>query len=238
MKKQSSTRLSRNLKALGLSMVAALALGSMIASAAQAEGHFKAGKYPASLTGKSTSAHTFSFAGGVRKISCGESTFTSSEALAAEAESVGIWWNYKFCSDNGGHPLWILSNGCSLTWSVTSLLSSTTAAGAQSFNCPAGQEFEWVIFANAEDEAKGIPMCTYGIPAQGPLGTIGYKNIGSGTTASVDMEMNISSIQVNVLVGAKLLCGAKAGSTTTAQYTGNLNLTAKNSGVQTGLTIG
>jgi hypothetical protein len=219
-------------------MVAALALGSVIASAAQAEGHFKAGKYPASLTGNSTSTHTFSFAGGVRKISCGESTFTSSKELAAESESVGIWWNYRFCSVNGGLPLWIQSNGCSLTWSVTSVLSPTTATGAQSFNCPAGQEFKWVIFANAEEEAKGNPMCTYGIPAQGPLATIGYQNIGSGSTASVDMEMNISSIQVNVVAGTKLLCGAKAGSTITAQYTGNVNLIAKNAGVQTGLTIG
>lgn len=235
--KRLKTMMSRNLKALGLSMVAALALGSVIASAAQAEGHFKAGKYPASLTGTSTGTHTLNITGAT-KISCGESTFSSSEELAAESESVGVWWNYRFCSNTNGFPMWIMSNGCSLTWSVSKLVSPTTATGAQTYNCPGGQELQYVLFASAQKEAENIPLCTYGIPSQGPLATIGYENVGSGSTASVNMAINAGSIKVNVVKGGKFFCGAAAGETLTAQYTGNLNLTAKNAGVQTGLAIG
>ena len=236
--KRAKKRINRNLKALGLTLVAALALGSVVASGAQAEGKFKAGKYPASLAGTSTGAHVFSFAGGVRKISCGESTFRSSEELTAESESAGIWWNYYLCSVNGGLPFRMSPYGCSLTWSVSKVLSPTTATGAQTYNCPGAGEFQFSIYANAEKEEENIPLCKYGIPSQGPLATIGYENLGSGSTANVNMAINVSSIKVNVLKGGKLICGALTGETTTAQYTGNLNLIAKSAGVQTGLSIG
>ena len=230
-------RTARSFKALGLSLVAALALGAVVTSAAQAEGKFIAGKYPAALTGTSTTPHTFTMAGGAREITCNSATFSGE--LAAASEAVAISSVYTACfSKPGSVPIWILANGCSYTWSVAKLESPTTASGAEALNCPAGKEYEYYVFENAMKQVEGIPMCIYGIPPQGAVSTLSYTNQGSGSTANVDVTRNVTGLTVNVKKGLKLLCGAKTGETTTGAYTGSLNLVAKNGGVQTSLKVG
>jgi hypothetical protein len=218
-----------------MSLLAVLAFGAVVASGAQAEGKFKAGKYPASLTGTGTSANTYTING--REVSCLSSSFTGT--LSAESESVQVSPGYGLCVGKpGSTPVSLFMGGCSYTWAVTKLNSPTTATGTQAFSCPAGSEIHINLYENNQKFAEGITLCEWGIPAQGPLGTVQYENQGSGTTASVQLAVNVGSITVNVLKGTKLICGAKAGETTTGQDSGGINLTAKNGGVQTGLSIG
>jgi hypothetical protein len=50
--------------------------------------------------------------------------------------------------------------------------------------------------------------------------------------------MNLTGLTVNVIKGLIVTCGAKSGGTTTGSYSGDVNVIAKNAGVQTGLSIG
>ena len=235
--KRIKSRASRNLKALGLSLAAVLALGVVGASAAQAEGKFIAGKYPASLIGSSTSAQTITIAGGVRKVSCGTASFTGE--LTAAAESVQIFPTYLMCSGSlPSEPVTLSPNGCSNTWTVTKLESATTAIGTEAINCPAGQEYQIDFYASAKEQSEHKPICTYGLPAQAGLGIVEYTDVGSGSTASLNITRNVTGVKVNVLKGLKIACGAAAGTSTTAAIGGSLNMTAKNAGVQTGLSVG
>ena len=229
------TRTARSFKALGLALVAALALGAVVTSAAQAEGKFIAGKYPAALTGTSTTVHTLSIAGGVRKISCSTNSFTGE--LTAAAESTTIYPTYLLCTSTGGLPVHIYPNGCSYTWAVSKLESATTASGTEALNCAAGQKYEYPVYASAQKEFENDPICIYAIAPQGPLGTLSYTDVGSGSTASVNVTRNVT-LEVEVKKGLKLVCGAKTGEMTTGTYTGSLNMVAKNGGVQTGLSVG
>lgn len=132
----------------------------------------------------------------------------------------------------------IFMSGCSYTWAVTKQESPTTATGTQAFGCPAGSEIQVNFYENAKKYSEGITLCEYRIPAQAALSTVGYENLGSGSTASVQLAMSVEGITAKSLKGPKILCGVAAGGTTTAKYTGAVNLTAKSGGVQTGLSIG
>ncbi len=208
-----------------------------MAPAAQAEGQFLAGKYPASLTGTGTSAHTLSIAGGAREISCSSTSFTGE--LTAASAAVPIAPTYTVCASNPGSlPVNINPNSCSYTWIVSKIETATTASGSETLNCPAGKEYEIPVYQTPQKQAEGIPLCTYGIPPQGEVGSLGFTDLGSGTTATVAVSRNVTGLKINVLKGTKLSCGVAAGGSTTGQYTGSLELVAKNAGVQTGLKIG
>lgn len=233
---QSKSRMVHSLRVLGASALAVLALGAVAASAAQAEGKFIAGKYPASLTGTGTGTHTYTF-GGVRQASCNSSEFVGE--LTAASEAVQVEPGYSLCYSNfATQPVTLFAAGCKYGWSVTKLTSPTTATGTGSMICPGANQYRINTYENAKKYSEGVTLCEYGIPSQEGAATIGYEDLGSGSTASVGLSINLSGLTANVFKGAKLGCGAKAGETTTVQYTGSVNLTAKNGGVQTGLSIG
>ena len=84
--KQEGRAMSRNLKALGLAMVAALALSAVAASAAQAANHHLTTTAPAVVTAEDTVNTVFSITNGNREVECTTSKYegTVSESTSTE----------------------------------------------------------------------------------------------------------------------------------------------------------
>jgi hypothetical protein len=89
--------MKRNLKALGLAMVAALALSAVAASAAQAATHHvTAGSAPAVVTAKDTVNTVFKITGGEHEVECSTTKYEGTLAVATNTE-VTVTPTYSGC---------------------------------------------------------------------------------------------------------------------------------------------
>ena len=195
----------RSLKALGLSMVAALAFSAMIASAAQAEGKFVAEEYEQINATAGANPLALKMGNGARTIRCQNESLAA--ALVGPTETLTVTPAYAGeCIATGNTPTTITQNGCTYTWVVV-----TKTTGTEAINCPAGAEINIRVYENTKRKEEGISLCEYGIPSHGPLSGLGFTNLGSGKTAYVSMSVNISSIPVNSFKGSLALCGIAGG---------------------------
>lgn len=223
--------LVHNLKVLGVSVIAALALGTALASASQAKGVFGAEQYTAFVKGTPTNELTFS--GGGKSGTCVGDFNASMTAVSATLEVAPEYANCK--TTLGSSPVTVALNGCTYSWTVDTVSSSTSGSGAGTIKCPAGKEMIISLYDDKSQQEQGIARCAWGIAAQGPVGSIGYTNLGSGKTTHIEAVtyMNANATRIK---GSSAVCGGEAPSFI---LTGNIDLVANNVGSErVGLSFG
>ena len=187
----------RNLKALGLLVVAALAMSAMLASAAQAEG--AKGTITAGLTTNGVDDHTHSVLLGVpegektdnyfiagaakQKLGCPNASvkYTGTSATGVD-ESLTITPDYANCRVfNKEHKdtlfVTVTMNGCDYVFNqptTVAPLDTGTYTGTADLVCP--EEGEVVVHIYLDKEHK-TDLCTISVEEFENKGSIHYKNI-------------------------------------------------------------
>lgn len=123
---------------------------------------------------------------------------------------------YSSCRTELSLPTTVTMNGCSY------VLQSNS--GKTSISCPAGKKIQYHVFENEKKHLANEALCTYSVPAQGPIGEVVYENEGSGSTADVLIKYKVAGISYEV-EGPKLQCGTSASN---GEYTGSSTEKAKN----------
>jgi hypothetical protein len=163
----------RNLKALGLAVVAVLAMSAFVASAAQAS-NFTAAKYPTVIKGVQINGeHNFTAAG--TGVKCKEAAF-SGEATGP-TKDLTISAAYGTCKDEiFGLSATVTMNGCNYTF-------TEPASGEVDLVCPAGKIVE--VHAST---------CTITVFPKNGLKTSTYTNGASDVT----LKANVTGIEYQV----------------------------------------
>jgi hypothetical protein len=167
------------LKALGLVLAAVIAIGAVIASAAQA-GTFTAAKYPATLTGTQLSGHSFEFLGTGGTVTCKKTSFHG--LLEAAAVTTTITPTYEECTTTGGIEVVVKRTGCDFLFHVGETLAMHKVAGSMDVVCGAGAGIDF------EEPATG---CVMKITPQ-EVGGLIYTN----HTEAKDFDVDISTVLV------------------------------------------
>ena len=220
----------RNFKALGLAVIAVLAMGVVAVSAAQATTLSKTtGAYPVTVTGTQEGANTILKVGTVRSVECTGATLDGT--LAAASAVTTFTAAYSGCTSvPSALTATVNMKSCDFTvaWNTPVEPANTTGTGAATVDCStAGDAIHVSVYKNTTHTEANI-ACTYAISAQGPIpGTLEYHNIGSGTTAEVTVEQNLKEIKTKVITGTALLCGGAAGTTVNSTLIGNGKLTGE-----------
>ena len=207
--------MKRNLKALGLAMVAVFALSAVAASAAQAANHhLTVPTAPAIVTAEDTVNTVFSMTGGNRKIECATTKYegTVSETTSTEVTVAGT---YGGCTVKGGGEI---SATVDVKHCALILTGETDANGDAKthIECAEGNEIHitYSVFGSA---------CTVAITPQTPEGGVHYEQAEPvGQKKDVTVTFTIKGITYHEIGGG--FCPA---SSTTHDGTLNGTVTAK-----------
>ncbi len=142
----------REIKVLGIALVAVLAMSAVMASAANAEGEFEAESYPATVSGSGEGAQVFTFSGGV-SVTCKTSNFDGT--LTEEDTELELSAEYKECEASFGVKVDITMNGCKYVDTPIKKFMGDIWEVITHLECPAGKKVE----------LEGGP-CTITIPPQ------------------------------------------------------------------------
>jgi hypothetical protein len=246
--------MTRNLKGLGLALVAVFALSGVVASAAQGEkaAVLTAESYPATIDGQQLVANVFEREG--RKITCEVSTL-SGTITASEGTNVTATPTYSNCHAiilGVKFPVTITMNGCDYLMHQTGELNGL---GEHRFTetvdlaCTSPNVAELHIYENAAKHTAGTSMCTIKIPPQTGLKTIELTNKGPLATQKgpphvpetpknyIEAHLNVAGLtSTNSPVDAT--CGLNGhNSTGTLKGSATLKGTTDPGGVAQGITI-
>jgi len=208
--------MSRNLKALGLGLVAVFAMSAVMASAASAEGtfKFKSEGTPTKLSGKQHAGNDV-FTPHTGGVSCNEATYAG-EQVGTEVSEVTVTPTYSECKAFGLFNVPITTNGCRYTLNAGTK-TGTTFAGSVSIACPAGKIIEI--------EAPG---CTTTVGSQSNIGGITLTNIGAGATREITVDINIIALKYEEHRPFFGICATNTVPTTGANYIGSAVITGTN----------
>jgi hypothetical protein len=206
--------MTRNLKTLGLALVAAMAMTAVMASAAQAQ--FTADEAPVTLTADATE-HVFTTAEG--EVTCEDISFHGEAANTAQPD-LTITPIYTDC-EAFGLAAEITGFGHHGEPEATQCDYLFHADGTVDLDC--GPEGHIVIDTSAS--------CDVTIPPQDGLSSVSYDNIGEGSTRETVVDADVSGITY-VNTGHGFLCTIAGithyGETThSGTYTGKSNVTGE-----------
>ena len=219
----------RNLKVLGLALVAMLALGVVGASGAMAaNGTVKIGATgDGNLDGIQINNNVFTVGGG-RTVVCETVTFTASMAAASSTVEKIIPKYEKCTSTLAGVkvPATVTPNGC--TYTVH--LGETTGvedqySGTADVVCPEGKLIEVHVYKEGTLPANHKPenqLCGYTIGSQAGLGSGTVTNITTSTPKDLEINLNLVKINYTRTLGTIPNCGAAAAQAT---LSGKLTIT-------------
>lgn len=217
----------RNLKALGLALVALLAMTAVSASTASAD-DLTSEKTPVTLTGKqSGTGDVFTTTAGTVK--CKEVIYTAA-SVVTPTTTVDVTPNYPLTTAGGEQncagfslPAEITTSGC-----VYRLTIGAATTGGFDIVCPVGQEITATV------KGGGTTKCTIHIPPQNIAAGVTFSNTGAGTTREVDIASNISgTLAYKHTAGTGL--GACTSGSASGSYTGSAIVTAESGGVHVGI---
>ncbi|HYJ21932.1 MAG TPA: hypothetical protein VEW07_07915 [Solirubrobacterales bacterium] len=229
--------MKRRTKTLGLALIAVLALGAVSATGSQAA-VFTADAYPATLTGKDVNTEhgkltRITIGNGALHVEC--TLVTLSATISGPTTEVDFTPTYGECFARGltTVPVTFTMNGC-----LYRIHATTTTAGQTTIVCPAGQQIEIHVYENATKHAENKPICTYDIPAQGPITGIKISPTNPGA-ANEGIKLDfaaLSKFNVTSTMGPLSICGVNATSghaATTGSARGEYVVTGKSGGVDT-----
>jgi hypothetical protein len=224
----------RNLKALGLALVAVFALSAVAASAASAQQGFITSTGPVTLDGVEDGTNYFEIHNlepfGKVRVECPGSTFKghevgSTKGIPSGAKTATITPNYNnlTCNINENeHKATVTTNGCDFVFH----LGETTAEHVEykvtaDIVCPTGKEIEVEAYFSGSNE--NLKVCTVKVPAQNGLVGLDIRNDPEGTGA-----LTITGLVTGIHATWSGL-GCTAGETNNATYTANITATGTNS---------
>jgi hypothetical protein len=211
----------RNLKALGLALVAILAMAVFASSAsAESPGIFTAKTYPAHIYAEDTD-DTFTVAGNI--IQCTHGTFTG---VAEKASTkITIEPEYTNCTKNGTEPATVTMNKCAYVFEVGTMTGHTEAHGSVEIECPVGKVIEVHSYTNHAAHTGNSPNCTVTIGPQ-TVGNVTYTNNLATTDVFVE-----STDKEGIIVAAQTHGACSFGLTinTTGDYDAGVTVTATES---------
>lgn len=209
--------MARNLKVLGLGLVAVLALSAVSASGAMAlTPKVQVGTGDGHLDGTQI-GNIVTTVGGGRTITCETVKFSTSLAEAT-ANVPNITALYEKCHSTLAGvkvPATLTMNGCTFTIHVGATTGGTDQyAATTDIACPAEKVIEVHVYKEGTNANEHLPenqLCGYTIGGQSGVGSSTITNI---TTSDMEMNMNFSGIAYKRTLGTIPNCGAAASTET------------------------
>jgi hypothetical protein len=214
----------RNLKALGLALVAVCAMSAFAASAAQATaGSFSWDSGTTKLDANGVGEQIFELTAGTVKCNTVTGSTkvsgTGAESVTSETITYTDAGKEDKCRGPFGTEPKIEMNGCQYRFNA-----GTTVASA-----PNGHTTGTVDIVNCTNVDKSItvnaPGCIVHIQEQNGLGPVTYKTAKNGSFEDVTVEAAVTNIKYT---HTGFLCSN--GSATNGKYTGNATITGTNAG--------
>jgi hypothetical protein len=245
--------MSRNLKALGLALIAVLALSGVAAVAAQAETAIESElKAPAVTkldvindpTGKPDDGARLTIGNGARFVECEVFDFTGTLTGSATTVKGTVEYTKCYANEITTSPVTVTHNKCELT--ITPLKDSTATT---TVSCPKGtpQEIQIHVFENEKAEKENKVLCTYDvtIPEKGQIVT-GAKITTAGAagkthalTAALTGSSKLKEI-FNTGPGGLAVCGVAVSKHAEGAFSTGLIISgteAANPATQVGITL-
>jgi hypothetical protein len=201
----------RSLKALGLGLLAALAMSAVATSAASANPKFHSEFAGIFLTGGQTGMVANVLTTDLGEMKCNVVKFTGTQG-AMTTTTMTLTPKYEECKIGNQNAL-VTLNGCRYTFHLEEQAEPIEAR--MGIECPAGEKIEI-------DTAE----CTTTISPQEPRKTVTFTNEGEGTTRSVVADLNVSGIHY-VEHGAG--CASQKETTENGAYTGVITVKGEDS---------
>lgn len=200
--------MNRKIKALGLALVAALAMSAMVASAAQA-GEFHSAASHTILHGEQEGTHVFTVGEGFGNITCTTATFEGAQT-SSTASSQTITPKYSGCKDSLGERTTHVTGG-----KFTFTPPSTATGDAQVHII---EPFTLDITPE-----NGFSTCHVQIDNQTVNGLVYHNSSGK-----VQVTTKSTGITSTVLSGGFFNCGTTNGLKHGGTYTGNTLMAGSN----------
>jgi len=203
--------MNRKIKALGLALVAALALTAMMASTAS--GQFTSTSTHTILSGSQEGNHVFTAGEGFGSIKCTTATFSGTAETTNAADQTFVP-TYSSCTDSFGRTVHV-DNSFTMTFTKTGKdangtpIGSTHLSGSMTLTVTSG----------------GSVVCTVHIITPQTTTGITYHNLAG--TNGVKVTANVTKIK-NTTTGSFFSCGVSEGEHTEGTYVGTTNVTGKN----------
>lgn len=184
--------MTRNLKALGLALVAAFAMSAVVASAASAESAFKFKSNTANpiLTATQHGSNVDVFTTDAGTVSCNTANYVGSQA-GTETNEIEVAPTYSGCTAFGFIGVPIHTNGCKYRF-TTGTKTGSDFEGSVHIVCPtttSPSHKQHVI------EITAPFSCTVTVPGgQTPAGKVTFTNLGSGHTQEVTVDVDLTGI--------------------------------------------
>lgn len=196
----------RNLKVLGLAVVAVLAMSVMASAAQAAEFHSEAES--TTFSGSQVTQNVFTAGGS--EVKCNTAEFTGSQTGTSVAE-VEVQPTYSSCTAFGFAKAHVKTAGCKYAFTA-----SSSTAGAARVACSGTSKIE------ITPTFLGSSVCTIKIGSQTPgTPSVDYANEGSGSSRSITVTATVGGISFEEVSGGG--CGVGSGSNGT--YTGSVHET-------------
>jgi hypothetical protein len=169
-------------------LTAALALGAVAASAAQAAPEFSAKEYPAFVKGTHVGPVAMTEFGG---ITCEEGSYEG--VLSKLSTTLTLEPKYKKCKSQGW-PVTFFWNGCDYLLHLKEKTGVSNYKGNFDFSCAAGKVIEAKAYSN---ETHTTQICRLTIAPQSGLLTVTYTNFKEGTQKKIEMVFKVEKIVYN-----------------------------------------
>ena len=210
--------MSRNLKVLGLAFVAMLAMSAVVASAAMAEGEFKAGaEGEINLVGKQVEGNHV-FTAGSAAVECEEAIF---EGSAENGDTViDTHPTYNECTAFGFLGASVSTTGCDYTFTNEGTIGEDEYTGKVHITCSGSNKIK-----------VSAGTCALEIGSQGPLSTV--KVIDTTGTSPKTIMVNadvVTGITYNVTKDGFLCPLSGTGVKTDGKYDGNTTVEGSSEG--------
>ncbi|HVY96877.1 MAG TPA: hypothetical protein VHA54_07950 [Solirubrobacterales bacterium] len=180
--------MTRNLKALGLALVAVFALSAVVASAATAAPKLtpEPEEYPVTVKASQSGTNVFELEGG-RKTECANFTLegTIKNKEEAEKSELNLFPTSSECTTTilgNKDPSTITWNGCWFRFTISEAAAGAIAAEGWQWTgtllhleCPVGAVQELHVYSSAANHLANTPLCTYHSVAQTPGGDVDYR---------------------------------------------------------------
>ncbi len=216
----------RNLKALGLALVAIFALSAMVASAASAQQGKLTSDGPFTLIGtEAATGNKLVYPGETDFVACEGSHFhaykynvTPHVGIPSGATTVTVIPTYTNCHA-GLHRVTVTMNGCDYVFHLGVTTGGVTGTYGLTADlvCEAGHQVEVHVYLASNN--SNTPICTFFFGSQSGLSGAHLTDSGSGTLTAKGTFTGIAASKSG-------LCGS--GSTSAAEYEVNVPLTGEN----------
>jgi hypothetical protein len=202
--------MTRNLKALGLALVAAMAFCAVVVSAASAD-EFRAESAPLTLTGKQDPGTLDKFTTTAGTLECEEATYHATTATSPASSITITPPVYGSCSV-AGIPSTVHMNGCDYKFTIDAAPATT---GTVHVECPTTVGPPHVTHEITITVGFPTVKCTIHVHEQ-TIGGIIYTNVGAGATREITIDVNATGLTYTETAGT----GLGACSTSSTQHNG------------------